>query len=217
MRIRHIVYHIFPHYLINGNILEKKIHWTQNACFDIVYNFCLKYFSFQKELSDIWSTMYSGLYITYSLFLSDFNETWIFLTGFRKILKNQISWKSVQWKPSCSMRTDGQTDRHDEANSRFSQFCKRAQKEFPAQETNVTDMKRVICARGWTDLWLPQMYLIKYYAPDLLQKLTCGKDCTLANSKCHLLVQKLARCYSTCYVNRKLNVKNACSSITEQC
>ena len=31
-------------------------------------------------------------------------------TDFRRILKNQISWKSVQWKPSCSMRTDGQTN-----------------------------------------------------------------------------------------------------------
>jgi hypothetical protein len=26
----------------------------------------------------------------------------------------------VQWETSCSVRTDGQTDRHDEANSRFS-------------------------------------------------------------------------------------------------
>jgi len=34
----------------------------------------------------------------------------------------QISWKSVQWEPSCSMRTNG----HDEANSRISQFCERA-------------------------------------------------------------------------------------------
>ena len=44
------------------------------------------------------------------------------LNRFPKILKYQISWKSFQWKPSCSMRTD----RHDEANSRFSQFCERA-------------------------------------------------------------------------------------------
>ena len=28
-------------------------------------------------------------------------------TGSRKILKEQFSWKSVWWKPSCSMRTDG--------------------------------------------------------------------------------------------------------------
>jgi hypothetical protein len=32
----------------------------------------------------------------------------IFLTNFRKVLKFQISWKSVQWDPSFSMRTDRQ-------------------------------------------------------------------------------------------------------------
>jgi len=34
----------------------------------------------------------------------------------------QIFEKSTN-NPSCSMQTDGQTDRHDEANSCFSQFC----------------------------------------------------------------------------------------------
>jgi len=29
---------------------------------------------------------------------------------FLEILKNQISRKTVQWEPSCSMRTDGRTD-----------------------------------------------------------------------------------------------------------
>ena len=28
---------------------------------------------------------------------------------FEKIIKYRISLKSVQWEPSCSMRTDGQT------------------------------------------------------------------------------------------------------------
>jgi hypothetical protein len=36
------------------------------------------------------------------------NRFWQF---FEKIIKNQISWKSVQWEPSCSMLTDGHTDR----------------------------------------------------------------------------------------------------------
>jgi len=54
--------------------------------------------------------MYTGFHIKYRLFLSDFNETWILPTYFVKILKCQISWKSIQWQPSFSLRTDEQTD-----------------------------------------------------------------------------------------------------------
>jgi hypothetical protein len=55
------------------------------------------------------------------LLLSDFNETWIFSTYLKKKLEYQVSSKSVQWE-----QTEGQTDRHDEAHSRFSQYCDRA-------------------------------------------------------------------------------------------
>jgi len=50
------------------------------------------------------------------LFLSDCKATYSFSTDFRKILRYQISQNSVQWEPKCSVRTDGQTGRHDVTN-----------------------------------------------------------------------------------------------------
>jgi len=50
-------------------------------------------------------------------------------TFFRKIFKYRISQKSVQLEPSCSMRTDRQTDRPDKANSGFLRLCKQLEKK----------------------------------------------------------------------------------------
>jgi len=88
-----------------GNVLEHKMF-----VFDFLCNFRLKHLSLQEELGDVLSQMYFCLRVQYTLLLSDFNRTWILSTDFRKILKYQISRKSVQLEPSCCMRTDGQTD-----------------------------------------------------------------------------------------------------------
>jgi hypothetical protein len=54
--------------------------------------------------------MYIVILVTYPLFLSRINETLNISTDFRKILKYQISLRSVQWELGCCMRTDGQVN-----------------------------------------------------------------------------------------------------------
>jgi phospholipase C len=53
--------------------------------------------------------MYIRLQVNYPSLLSDFNETWIFSTEFRKIAKYQISWKYFQVEAEL-FQADGQTD-----------------------------------------------------------------------------------------------------------
>jgi hypothetical protein len=79
MRMRHIIIcglsgsYIFPKYLINRTIFEKIL--LSIKCFDFLYNFCFKHSPFQEELSEIFSYMYTRLYVKYPLFLSDLYET----------------------------------------------------------------------------------------------------------------------------------------------
>ena len=53
----------------------------------------------------MWPEIYIGRRVKYPLFLSDFHETCVYSTYFRKIPEYKISW-SVQREPSCSMRTN---------------------------------------------------------------------------------------------------------------
>jgi hypothetical protein len=68
-------------------------------------------------MSEIWSKMYIHLHVKFPLFLSDFNKNLIFATHIGQVLSYQISWKSIQWEPSCSMQMDGQTDGRTEGHT----------------------------------------------------------------------------------------------------
>ena len=66
------LYNIFPHYLITAQFSKVIEH---KMCFDFLYNLCLKHFSHQEELSEVFSKVYAGLPVKYQLFSSDFNDT----------------------------------------------------------------------------------------------------------------------------------------------
>ena len=67
--------------------------------------------------------MYVGLHVKYFYTSQILMKLEFHQQIFEKKLKYLIYLKSVQWEPSCSMQTDGRTDRHDKANSHFAKFC----------------------------------------------------------------------------------------------
>ena len=99
----------FPHCLINGTIFGKS-SWRENVCFDFICKFVWNISMIRRIRQDI-TIMYIGLHVKCPSFLSNFNQTWIFSTNFRKKFEYHISWQSVKWERCCCMWTDGQTGR----------------------------------------------------------------------------------------------------------
>jgi len=110
------LYNIFP------RCLKNKICVSSFSTTFIWKMFILR----RNERYSVWLKIYVYLHVKYPF--SPFRFWWLLnlLDRFRKVLRYQIWWKSVQWEPSCCMRAHGRTDRHGDANSHFSQICERA-------------------------------------------------------------------------------------------
>jgi len=133
------LYDIFPHYLINGTTLEKKVTEHKMCVLIFCAAFFLKHFSFYEEFCQTMSKTFICVYLTLILLTwkiwwgSNNARKWQmgFNSAFKglncsfnfsrkileKILKYQISWKSVQSESRFSMQSEGQTGRHDNANT----------------------------------------------------------------------------------------------------
>jgi hypothetical protein len=81
---------IFFHIISNDKIFGKKL-----LNIKYVFWFSLQLlpetFLFIRIIQQDIIIKYRDLYVKYPLFLSDFNDTWIFSADFREILKYQIS------------------------------------------------------------------------------------------------------------------------------
>jgi hypothetical protein len=68
--------------------------------------------------------MYIGLHAEYRSFLPGVNKTWIY----RLISENPLKSDFMNTRPEEAklFHADGQTDSHEETNSRFSQFCEKS-------------------------------------------------------------------------------------------
>jgi hypothetical protein len=96
-------------YLTNGTIFEKNLLLNIKCVFWFSIQFFVWNISHYKmDLAKCFhKCTYISLHVKCALFLSDFNETWIFSTVLPEILKCHLAWKFVRWKTSCYKRTDG--------------------------------------------------------------------------------------------------------------
>jgi len=85
---------------------------------------------------------------------------------FGKIFKYQISWKSFQWEPSCSIRTDGRTEVTNLIVA-FRNFAK-----APKNPSICSELKMWITAKGdrWTLLYAPWHEAILYLLQENLYR-----------------------------------------------
>jgi hypothetical protein len=98
--VQYIYIYIYFHIWQMARFSEKKVV-EHKKCISFSCTYFVWNISHSKKN---WAKFIN--HVKYSLFSSDLNESWIFSTDFRNIIRCKISWKWFQLEPSCSMRTD---------------------------------------------------------------------------------------------------------------
>jgi hypothetical protein len=93
------------HDLGGGELFNIKL------CFDFLYNFLFCKISHSEKNSQTYTYYHKSMSVfmystSYCQIFMKLEYIWLISP---KIFIYRISWKSVQWEPRCSMRTDGQT------------------------------------------------------------------------------------------------------------
>jgi hypothetical protein len=90
--------HIFLHYFIKGTIFEKMV-LNMKCAFWFSLQVLPEKFLIPRRIQRDTALNVHSHHAKYLLFVSYFNETRIFSTDFRKMLKCKILWKSIQQEP----------------------------------------------------------------------------------------------------------------------
>ena len=93
------LYNVFPPYQINSTIFNKK-KLPDTKYLQLLSEIFLILRRNERDMIK----MYICLHVNYPFIWMKFE---FFSIDFWNILKYKISWKSVPWEPSCSMRTGG--------------------------------------------------------------------------------------------------------------
>jgi uncharacterized protein YbaR (Trm112 family) len=124
-------------------------------CLDFLYNFCLKHLILRRTERDIIKTRI-GLHINYPYSCQILIKL-EFIDRFSKITQiyNFMTIRPVIAELfHADGRTDCRKDRHDEAKSRFSQFCERAKLIYCIDKDSIPYLLRTQYANIRKASWL---------------------------------------------------------------
>jgi hypothetical protein len=164
-----------------GNVYKQNVLWFSLRLYET--------FLISRRTGRVMIKMCISLLLKYLLLLIDFNETWIFLTSFRKILKYQTSWKFVQCEQICSTRADTAKLRVDfsnftkapknEANSKRkwnTSKCRRLHESARLKDFNPVSGKRYEpgCSTAFSTVWSNSCWVFMIFSrsSELLRKWT---------------------------------------------